>query len=255
MTQSDKPTTWLTCGKAKSELDRTWIGLASGLVVSGLLTATSGNKVLAQVQGVPDSQSRIVPDRTQGSENSTVSRNNPDRFSDVIDGGARRGANLFHSFQEFNVGNARSVYFTNPAGVENILGRVTGANPSEILGRLGVLGNANLFLMNPNGIIFGPLSSLDVNGSFLATTANAIQLGGRGLFSASNPNESQLLSVNPSAFLFNQIAAQQSAIEHRGSLRVPDGKSLLLLGGNINLDFGYLFAPGGRVELSGVSGV
>ncbi len=78
-----------------------------------------------------------------------------------------RGANLFHSFREFNVEEGRSAYFTNPAPIENILSRVTGDNPSQILGKLGVLGNANLFLINPNGIIFGQNASLDVRGSFV----------------------------------------------------------------------------------------
>jgi filamentous hemagglutinin family protein len=234
MTQRDK--------RQASFHTSTWIGLVSKLAMSGALLATSGNGVNAQIE----------PDNTLGKENSLVNR---DEVRDRIDGGARRGANLFHSFREFNIGEGRSAYFTNPNGVENIFSRVTGSNPSEILGRLGVEGgNANLFLMNPNGIIFGDSASLDVNGSFVATTANAIEFGDRGLFSASNPNESQLLSIKPSAFFYNQIAAQQSAIVHRGFLQVPDGKSLLLLGGNVTLDFGYLIALGGRVELSGVSG-
>ncbi|WP_293084779.1 filamentous hemagglutinin N-terminal domain-containing protein [Moorena sp. SIO4A1] len=41
-----------------------------------------------------------------------------------------------------------------------MLSRVTGTNVSNILGTLGVLGNANLFLINPNGIVFGSNSRL-----------------------------------------------------------------------------------------------
>ena len=71
------------------------------------------------------------------------------------------GVNLFHSFQEFNVDANKGVYFTSPVGIENILSRVTGNNPAKIFGKLGVLtGNANLFLINPNGIIFGANASL-----------------------------------------------------------------------------------------------
>lgn len=81
------------------------------------------------------------------------------------------------------------------------------SNPSNILGTLGVLGNANLFLINPNGIIFGQNANLDVRGSFVATTANAIGFGNQGFFSASAATAPQLLTVNPSAFFFNQIAA------------------------------------------------
>ncbi len=71
-----------------------------------------------------------------------------------------RGCNLFHSFQEFNVDEGRGVYFSNPDNIVNILSRVTGDNISQILGTLGVLGNANLFLINPNGIVFGPNARL-----------------------------------------------------------------------------------------------
>ncbi|MEW5856359.1 MAG: filamentous hemagglutinin N-terminal domain-containing protein, partial [Cyanobacteriota bacterium] len=91
---------------------------------------------------------QIVPDNTLGAESSTVTPNVVIRGipSDQIAGGAIRGANLFHSFEQLSVLKGRGAYFTNPAGIENILSRVTGANRSDILGRLGVLGNANLFL-------------------------------------------------------------------------------------------------------------
>jgi filamentous hemagglutinin family protein len=83
--------------------------------------------------------------------------------SDRIEGGARRGGNLFHSFEWLNIGAGRGAYFNNPDGVRNIFGRVTGNLPSDIQGTLGViregttntLGTANLFLMNLNGIVFG----------------------------------------------------------------------------------------------------
>ena len=48
------------------------------------------------------------------------------------------GSNLFHSFSEFNVAPGRGVYFDNPTTVVNILSRVTGTDPSDILGTLGV---------------------------------------------------------------------------------------------------------------------
>jgi len=116
---------------------------------------------------------QLIPDGTLGAQSSTV---NTSGLVDTIYGGVRSGANLFHSFLELNVGNGRSLYFSDP-GVSNILTRVTGTNPSKIDGRLGVSGNANLFLINPNGIIFGSGSSLDIRGSFTATTAAAIKFG------------------------------------------------------------------------------
>ena len=114
---------------------------------------------------------QIIPDNTLGTESSVVTPDNVNGIeSDKISGGAVRGSNLFHSFREFNIGEGRGGYFENPAVIKNIFSRVTGNNPSEIMGRLGVLGNANLFFMNPNGIIFGENASLDIRGSFLATT-------------------------------------------------------------------------------------
>lgn len=208
---------------------------------------------------------RPVPDETLGNERSRVIDRSARDFD--IDGGARRDRNLFHSFREFNVDEGGSVYFLNPDGVENIFNRVTGANRSDILGTLGVRGSANLFLMNPNGILFGQNARLDVQGSFVGMTASALQFGEQGFFSATNPESpSQLLTVNPSAFLFNQIPAsiqnqsRASAGQYPSNsfnvfgIRVPDGRSLLLLGGDININGGGLVALGGRIELGGVTG-
>jgi filamentous hemagglutinin family protein len=209
-------------------------------------------------------QSKIVPDNTLNIESSKVINNSSGLPIENIDGGAQRGINLFHSFREFNVGEGKAVYFTNPAGIENIISRVTGSDRSEIFGKLGVLGKANLFLINPNGIIFGKNATLDVNGSFVATSANAIKFGNQGFFSASSPETPSLLTIKPSALFFNQIGAgpiENNSIASGGvdgannpvvGLRVADGQSLLLVGGNV-LNTGGLNALGGRVELGGVA--
>lgn len=237
-----------------------WLGIFC-LVIGGTLAEYGGSAT-----------AEITPDATLGSEGSVVNSNVVINGlpSDRIDGGAIRGKNLFHSFVQFSVEVGRGAYFTNPAGIENILSRVTGSNRSEIFGKLGVLGQANLFLINPHGIIFGPEASLDVNGSFVATTADAIQFSNQGFFSASAPAVPPLLTVNPSALLFNQIApkaiASQSVapagLDPTGNstfgLRVPDSQSLLLVGGNINIDSstgnnGGLKAFGGRIELAGLA--
>ncbi|MBD2603784.1 filamentous hemagglutinin N-terminal domain-containing protein [Scytonema hofmannii FACHB-248] len=100
---------------------------------------------------------QITPDNTLGAESSRLTPNAliNGGNADKIEGGAQRGSNLFHSFSQLNVGNGQRVYFGNPSGVENILTRVTGGNASNIFGTLGVDGAANLFLINPNGILFG----------------------------------------------------------------------------------------------------
>ena len=199
---------------------------------------------------------QIVPDKTLGTESSVVTPNLEVKNGvrgDRIDGGAVRGTNLFHSFQEFNVNEGRGAYFANPAGIENILSRVTGGNVSQILGTLGVAGNANLFLINPNGVIFGSNARLDVEGSFLATTANAVRLGNTRFFSASDPQMSNLLTIQPSALFFT---AQTWGIVNRSQvgLQVRDGQTLALVGGNVALEGGNLTVLGGRIELGGLLG-
>lgn len=195
---------------------------------------------------------QIVPDGTLGTESSVVTPNLDIKGvpSDRIDAGAVRGTNLFHSFQEFNVEAGRGVYFSNPTGIENILTRVTGGNVSNIFGRLGVLGKANLFLLNPNGIIFGPGASLDLSGSFVASTGNSLNFGDGIEFSATNPAAPPLLRVSvPLGVQFPQ--EQPRAIVNAGNLAVEMGQNLTLLGGTV-ASTGQLSAPGGQVAVAAV---
>ncbi|WP_292778418.1 filamentous hemagglutinin N-terminal domain-containing protein [Nostoc sp. NMS9] len=222
--------------------------------------------VFAQSAIAEGGASPITPDNTLGAESSNVVTNFNGLPVEVITGGATRGINLFHSFQEFNVSEGRSAYFLSPsADIQNILARVTGANRSEILGKLGTLqinnGNfaaskVNLFLMNPNGIIFGQDASLDLQGSFAGTTANAIAFEERGNFSATNPEVPGLLTVNPSALFFNQI--NRSEIINRSSKAETLGITMLgsfyLLGGDIIFDGGVAGSVGNRLELGAVVG-
>ena len=214
-------------------------------------------------------QAQIEPDNTLGNENSQVipDQNINGLPAELIEGGAQRGQNLFHSFSQFNIESGRGAYFANPEGIANIFSRVTGNDVSNILGTLGVNGTADLFFLNPNGIIFGENASLDINGSFIATTADAIQFSDRGFFSAGNPEEPPLLTVQPSAFFFNET--NSGKIENRSfapttavnildralfGLVVPDGESLLLVGGEIAVDGGGLNALDGRIELLSIGG-
>ena len=242
-----------------------------GLLLAGAITLPS--ITLAQT-----ASSNNVPDATLGAERSQVIQKFGGLPIETITGGAQRGQNLFHSFSQFNVSTGRGAYFSIPNDVvRNVLTRVTGGSRSDILGTLGTyrandgsirVPGVNLFLINPNGIVFGANASLDIGGSFFATTANAVQLGDAGLFSASQSSSSNLLNVNPSAFLFDAIANQnlpEIVVRSRATqtvlgdqvfgLLVPVRQTLLLLGGDINVDGGSINALGGRVELDAIAGL
>ncbi|MGK7889171.1 MAG: filamentous hemagglutinin N-terminal domain-containing protein [Leptolyngbyaceae cyanobacterium] len=209
---------------------------------------------------------QIIPDQTLGPESSVVESDN--LGVDRIQGGATRGSNLFHSFEQFDISPAQQVYFSHPIGIETILGRVTGTDHSEIMGTLGVDGNADLFLLNPNGIVFGPDARLDVGGSFVTTSADALQFREVGTFSGRDPETpSPLLTIAPSAFLFGPEPAgrivnrstvtTESHEDFPGlsvGLRVPNGEDLLFVGGNVILDGGRLSAFGGRVGIGSATG-
>jgi len=228
--------------------------LINGLIVSGI-AVLFGIKTSAQ----------IVPDKTLGTENSVITP------EDIIEGGAIRNSNLFHSFQEFNVGEGQQVYFANPEGITNILSRVTGKNISEIFGTLGVNGLANLFFINPNGIVFGENAKLAVGGSFFASTGEGVIFDNYS-FSATNPQSVPLLTINVPIGL--QMGTNPGEIKVEGTghdlmiiepifspiqrqsydhgLTGAPGKTLGLVGGKITFDGGIVTTPGGRIEIGSV---
>ncbi|MEM8639048.1 MAG: filamentous hemagglutinin N-terminal domain-containing protein [Cyanobacteria bacterium P01_G01_bin.54] len=167
-------------------------------------------------------QAQIVPDGTLGAESSVIN-------GQRIEGGAIRRSNLFHSFLEFGIPAGAAAYFANPAGITDIFGRVTGGNPSEIFGTLGVDGAANLTLLNPNGILFGPDAQLDIRGSFTATTAESVSFGNGFAFSAINPTAPPLLTIGVPLGL--QRGTNPGNIESLARLEV---------GGDLILDAGDL---------------
>jgi filamentous hemagglutinin family protein len=173
-------------------------------------------------------------------------------------GGTNRGGNLFHSFQEFNVRRGQQVQFASPSGVENIFSRVTGENPSHIRGVLGVEGKANLFLLNPRGIVFGRNAQLNIQGSFIATTADRLIFSDGSEFIAANRQILPLLTVSaPVGLQFGQASRN---IKNQGNLQVGPGRTLALIGSGINLqgdpttfEGGSLSAVGGRIEVGSVA--
>ena len=169
-----------------------------------------------------------------------------------IDGGATRGDNLFHSFSQFSIPTGSTAFFNNAPDVQNILTRVTGGSISNIDGLIRANGTANLFLLNPNGIIFGANAQLNVGGSFVASSADHLQFDNGFAFSASNPQAPPLLTVNVPIGL--QYGSNPGSVQVQGAtLRVSPGQTLALLGGNVSINGGRLLAPKGRIELGGVA--
>ncbi len=184
-----------------------------------------------------------------------------------ITGGGRAGSNLFHSFAEFSVPTGSTAHFNNSLNIENIISRVTGRSASNIDGLLKANGIANLFLINPNGIIFGSNAQLDIGGSFVANTASSLKFADGNEFSATDPQTPPLLTISvPIGLQFGETVGpivNQSKASPGGAmnafglpvgLQVKSGKTLALVGGEVAIEGGNLTALGGRIELGSVAG-
>lgn len=219
-------------------------------------------------------KAQIIPDSTLGAESSTATPNqiingNPNTR---LTGGATRGSNLFHSFLEFTIENGQGAYFDAPATIKTILTRVTGNKTSQINGVLGSLSNADLFFLNPNGIIFGQNASLDLNGSFIGSTANSLVFQDGSVFPGNpSPQSSFLTNSPPTSLEFSENPGPIKVFGEGSRLvdftilplfnppDIPAGLTLkpnntfALIGGEILSQGGVIRASSGRIELGSVS--
>ena len=228
------------------------IGLVSGVTLCSFSAIPPATAQISADTTLPNGQTIVLPGTTKG-------------LNFLIQGGTQAGNNLFHSFKEFSVPTNGSVIFQNKSNLANIINRVTGTSLSNIDGLIQTTGNANFFLINPNGIIFGSNASLNIGGSFIGSTASSIKLDNGDEFSATNPTQ-PLLSVSvPLGLQFGNNTASiinKSQFNGKGkalnSVGAPAGlqgkpvKTLALIGGEVKADTGNITAPGGRLELGSV---
>jgi filamentous hemagglutinin family protein len=190
----------------------------------------------------------IVP-ATDGTQTNVI-HSAPNQFD--IQGGTQAGENLFHSFEQFGLDANQVANFISNPDIQNILGRVTGGNPSYINGLIQVSGSsANLFLINPAGMIFGENVRLDVPAAFTATTADGIGFGQFGWFNAIGDNNWSELVGDPNGFRFDQPIP--GSLINLGQLEVNPGQQLSLIGGRV-VSTGRLSAPNGRLWVQAVPG-
>ena len=215
------------------------------------------------------SLSAVAQVRSDGTTNSTV--NSTGNNFNILNG-IQRGNNLFHSFGEFSIPTGGSAIFQNSSAIENIINRVTGGNISNIDGLIKANGSANVFLINPAGIVFGENARLNIGGSFFGTTAESILFEDGFEFSAVNAQNELLLTVslplglqmgsNPEDITVRgnghtlSTINSFSALETRDTssgLRVNSGNTLALIGGNLILNGGIITADGGHIALGAVA--
>ena len=224
-------------------------GFISGLVTFGVILPVN---------------CQVTSDKTTN----TVVNKSGNNFN--IINGIQKGNNLFHSFQEFSIPQGSSATFKNSSAIENIINRVTGGNISNIDGLIKAQGNANLFLINPNGIVFGENSRLDIGGSFLGSTAESILFKDGFNYSAIVSDQPQLLTVSVPLGLQMGINPGSITVEGNGhalsggvffpsafnntdtGLQVNQGQTLGLIGAEINLNGGIVRVPGGNIQLSSI---
>ncbi|MEO1396552.1 MAG: filamentous hemagglutinin N-terminal domain-containing protein [Cyanobacteria bacterium J06634_5] len=202
-----------------------------------------------QVTSPPQPAFTLAQSVTPAADGTGTLINQTDNTFDIT-GGTQSGSNLFHSFEQLGLTANETANILSSPDINNILGRVVGGNASVIDGLLQVTGSdANLFLVNPAGIIFGPNSQVLVPGAFTATTANGIQLED-AWFNALGSNDYANMFGDPSGFAFTN--RDPGMVINAGNISAP-GERVTLLGGVV-VNTGTIETSGGTINISAVPG-
>jgi filamentous hemagglutinin family protein len=194
-------------------------------------------------------QAQVITDGSLGTQVNLSGAN----YVITQDLGTLQGTNLFHSFAQFSLDTGETATFSGDAGIQNIFSRVTGGQISTIDGVIrNTIPNADLYLMNPAGIVFNQNASLDLQGSFYATTADVIRFSDKNDFYANSSQNSILSTARPSAFGFLNNEIGKIAISGTKNIITPRSKNLNFIGGDLNIDNAVLFAGGGQIQLASI---
>ncbi|AHG42101.1 filamentous hemagglutinin outer membrane protein [Pseudomonas syringae CC1557] len=137
------------------------------------------------------------------------------------------------NWQSFNIGTGESVNFVQPNGSATALNRVLGADPSSILGNLNA--NGKVFLVNPNGIVFGQGASVNVGG-LVGSTRNisdsdfmAGQYNFEGTGAGSVVNHGKINAKGGSVALLGANVSNQGVIQAQlGTVALAAGNAFTL---------------------------
>ena len=236
---------------------KTVSGLLKGLLGSlALMCCATARPALAQSITVDGTLSTAVSPSADGK-------------TFTITAGDRAGTNLFHSFSEFSIPAGSSAVFNNPTDILNIISRVTADSASTIDGLIKANGSANLFLLNPSGIVFGPSAQLNIGGSFIGSTAESLHFEGGAAFVATESTARPLLTMNAPVGLqlgqasgnirvtgaghsLTRLPTGEMMVSSASNLSVKPGQTLALLGRGLSVEGGRVSTIAGRIELGSV---
>lgn len=149
----------------------------------------------------------------------------------------QNSAKLILDWQSFNIGKHQSVIFQQSHKTDVALNRVVGTAPSSILGKLQADGK--VFLVNPNGVLFGKEASVNVGGIIASTLdiANDDFLKGKYAFQGKGRDRQGGSVVNEGDIHADGVALLGGKVSNQGTIVARLGSVALAAGHRISLDF------------------